>query len=386
MLRHPRRDPRSLGIFRAEKRSDQMSALSDEPYMRQALALAEKGRGTTSPNPMVGAIVVKDGGVVGSGFHERAGGPHAEVVALDAAGDATKGATLYVTLEPCSHYGRTPPCADLIVDRSVARVVYAMADPNPVVAGRGAEKLRGAGIETTSDVLREEACRLNEAYIKHITTGTPFVTLKLAQTLDGKIATCTGDSKWITGIESRRRVHRLRAEVDAVLVGINTALTDDPMLTVRLVEGRDPLRMVLDSSLRLPPTARMLSAGRTVVVAREDSDPARARALQDRGAEIWAVPGPNGRPDLVALMREAGRREITSVLIEGGAEVAGSALRAGIVDRLMVFLAPKIIGAGRSAVADLGVSQISEALRVRDVEIERVGEDLLYIGRPVFER
>lgn len=386
MLRHPRRDPRSLGIFRAEKRSDQMSALSDEPYMRQALALAEKGRGTTSPNPMVGAIVVKDGGVVGSGFHERAGGPHAEVVALDAAGDATKGATLYVTLEPCSHYGRTPPCADLIVDRSVARVVYAMADPNPVVAGRGAEKLRGAGIETTSDVLREEACRLNEAYIKHITTGTPFVTLKLAQTLDGKIATCTGDSKWITGIESRRRVHRLRAEVDAVLVGINTALTDDPMLTVRLVEGRDPLRMVLDSSLRLPPTARMLSAGRTVVVALEDSDPARARALQDRGAEIWAVSGPNGRPDLVALMREAGRREITSVLIEGGAEVAGSALRAGIVDRLMVFLAPKIIGAGRSAVADLGVSQISEALRVRDVEIERVGEDLLYIGRPVFER
>lgn len=350
--------------------------------MRQALALAEKGRGTTSPNPMVGAIVVRDGEIVGRGFHARAGGPHAEVVALDAAGDAATGATIYVTLEPCSHYGRTPPCADRIVERGLARVVYAMEDPNPRVSGRGAQRLREAGVCVIADLLREEALRLNEAYIKYITFGVPFVTLKLAQTLDGRIATCTGDSKWITSTESRRRVHRLRAEVDAVLVGINTVLADDPMLTVRLAEGDDPLRIVLDSSLRMPITAKVLSGGRTVVVARDDSDPARVRALQERDADVWTVPAPNGRPDLAAVMAEAGDREIISVLIEGGAEIAASALQAGIVDRLMVFVAPKILGSGRSSVSDLGISRIAESVRLRDVEVERIGEDVLYIARP----
>jgi diaminohydroxyphosphoribosylaminopyrimidine deaminase/5-amino-6-(5-phosphoribosylamino)uracil reductase len=355
----------------------------DDTYMRLALTLARRGEGTTSPNPMVGALVVRDGAVIGQGFHERAGGPHAEVGALDGAGDRAAGATLYVTLEPCSHHGRTPPCADLVLARGVCRVVCAMPDPDPRVSGRGIERLRGAGVEVTVGVLEAEARRLNAFYVKHRATGLPFVILKLAQSLDGRIATASGDSRWITGEAARGRAHLLRSRVDAVLVGVGTVIADDPLLTVRGVAGRDPARIVVDSALRTPASARLFGPGRAIVATTEAADESRAQRLRERGAEVWRLPSAGGRVDLRALMAELGRQGFLSVMIEGGAAVAASALRGGLVDRAQVFIAPRVIGAGLGAVGDLGIEKVSEGLRLTDVEVERVGDDLLYTARVV---
>ena len=357
--------------------------MRDDTYMRLALALARRGEGTTSPNPTVGAVVVRDRTVIGQGFHERAGGPHAEVGALDEAGDRAAGATLYVTLEPCSHHGRTPPCADLILARGVCRVVCAMADPDPRVSGRGIERLRRAGVEVTVGVLEAEARRLNAFYVKHRTTGLPFVILKLAQSLDGRIATASGDSRWITGEAARGRAHLLRSRVDAVLVGVGTVLADDPLLTVRGVAGRDPARIVVDSALRTPASARVLGPGRAIVATTEGADEGRARKLRERGAEVWRLPSAEGRVDLRALMAELGRQGFLSVMVEGGAAVAASALKAGLVDQAQVFIAPRVIGAGLGAIGDLRVEKVAEGLRLTDVEIERVGDDLLYMARVV---
>jgi len=350
---------------------------TDREFMARALALAERGRGRTSPNPMVGCVVVRGDAVVAEGFHERAGGPHAEVNALRAAGDVSD-ATLYVTLEPCSHEGKTPPCVDLLKSRKPRRVVAAMVDPNPLVSGRGISALRDAGVEIDVGVLEEEARRLNEAFIKHITTGMPFVIAKCAMSLDGKIATRTGDSKWVTGESARGLVHQLRNEVDAILVGSRTVMLDDPSLTTRMPEGKikDPIRVILDAD-------DYLSADRKVFS--QDSDAPTWVAVPDGKSagvdadEVLAIPHAEGGLDMRALMRELGRRSVQSVLIEGGGATHASAFEAGVVDKVMFFVAPKIIG-GRDAVPAVGgagVKTMSEAILLRDMKATAVGEDIL---------
>lgn len=362
-----------------------MNSGRDEQYMGWALRLAMRGWGRTSPNPMVGALVVRDHRIVGRGYHARAGELHAERVALNAAGDAARGATLYVTLEPCTHYGRTPPCTEAVLESGVRRVVIGQTDPNPHVSGGGVELLRSRGLEVTTGVLEEKCARLNEAFTTFVTRNRPFAVLKLAASLDGKIATASGDSKWITSERSRRFVHRLRGGMDAVLVGGTTVSTDDPELTCRIPRGRDPVRIVLDSQLRLSPARRVFrsaSDARALVCTRKDADPKKARILEAAGAEVVRVDSDPYGVSLRAVMQALAQRQITSVLIEGGSRVAASALRAGLVDKLYVFYAPKIIG-GQEApgmIADVGVRSMSGCLRVRDMRWRRVGPDLLAEG------
>ncbi|MDK2888394.1 MAG: diaminohydroxyphosphoribosylaminopyrimidine deaminase [Thermoanaerobacter sp.] len=355
--------------------------------MRMALDLAKKAMGRTSPNPMVGAVLVKDGQVVGRGYHARAGTPHAEIHALREAGERAEGATLYVTLEPCCHQGRTGPCTEAILAAGVKRVVTAMVDPNPLVAGRGVERLRQAGVEVTVGVLEEEARRLNEVFVKYITTRSPFVVLKAAMSLDGKIATRTGESRWITGSQARLAVHYLRDRYDAILVGINTVLKDNPSLTTRLPdrEGRDPVRVIVDSLARTPPGARVItqeSPAPTIVAVTEKAPEENRRRLEDAGARVLVVPGPGPGVDLVALMKELARREITSVLVEGGSRIHASFLESRLVDKVIWFIAPLIIG-GSSApgpVGGEGPARLSEAVRLREVLITRYGEDFCVEG------
>ncbi|MDI3317556.1 MAG: bifunctional diaminohydroxyphosphoribosylaminopyrimidine deaminase/5-amino-6-(5-phosphoribosylamino)uracil reductase RibD [Bacillota bacterium] len=364
-------------------------------WMRRALELAERGRGRTRPNPMVGAVLVRDGEVVGEGFHERAGAPHAEVRALGAAGDRARGSTLYVTLEPCRHWGRTPPCTRALIRAGVRRVVAAMEDPDPRVAGQGLAELRAAGVEVAVGLMGEEARRLNEAYLTHRRLGRPFVTMKYAMTLDGRIATAARDSRWVSGEAARRRVHELRAQVDLVAVGVETVLADDPLLTVRLAEegpeGRpNPIRLVLDSRARTPLESRLLgtAAEAPVWIATTRHAPAeRLEALRAAGAEILLLPDRDGRVDLRALFAELGRRGLLHVLLEGGATIHGAALAARVVDRLMVFVAPRIAGgsAALGPVGDPGVRRMAEALRLRPVACEPVGEDWLIVAEPLGE-
>jgi diaminohydroxyphosphoribosylaminopyrimidine deaminase/5-amino-6-(5-phosphoribosylamino)uracil reductase len=360
---------------------------SDFDYMRKALELAALGAGTTRPNPMVGAVVVREGRIVGSGYHHQAGGPHAEVLALDEAGDLAAGATLYVTLEPCNHFGRTPPCTEKIVAAGIRRVVVAMADPNPHVAGQGAARLRTAGLTVEIGLCAEAADRLNEAWLKFIRTGTPFVVLKCAATLDGRIATATGDSRWVTGPVARARVHRLRSEMDAIMIGVGTVIIDDPSLTARLPDGsgRDPVRIVLDTRLRMPASARMLkldSPAETLIVCAEDAEPDRRRRLEDAGAQLLTCPLRCDRIDLEALMGLLGKRQVTSVLIEGGAKVASAALAAHVVDKVMFFYAPKLLAGddGVPICRGKGVQTMAEALAVHHLEVERMGPDVLLHG------
>ncbi|MHB8843870.1 MAG: bifunctional diaminohydroxyphosphoribosylaminopyrimidine deaminase/5-amino-6-(5-phosphoribosylamino)uracil reductase RibD [Nitrospirota bacterium] len=358
----------------------------DEKYMRQALRLAGKAAGRTSPNPMVGAVVVKSGRVIASGWHRKAGGPHAEAIALAKAGAAAKGATLYVTLEPCSHTNkRTPPCSPLVIRSGVKRVVIAMIDPNPRVSGGGVRAIRKAGIEVVTGVLGSEARRLNEAFIKHVTKKVPFVTLKIAQTLDGKIATSAGESKWITGEEARREGHRLRNSHDAILVGINTVLKDDPSLTARVPGGRDPLRIVLDSRLRIPLTAKVLaqrSMAGTVVATLEGAPRSRVNKVRAAGAEVLFVKNDKGRIDLRDLMRRLGKRDIMSILLEGGAEVHAAALKAGIVDRVVLFIAPMLM-TGKDSLCSIGglsPAKLRHALRLHNVTAHFVGHDIMVVA------
>ncbi|MFQ5988345.1 MAG: bifunctional diaminohydroxyphosphoribosylaminopyrimidine deaminase/5-amino-6-(5-phosphoribosylamino)uracil reductase RibD [Candidatus Methylomirabilales bacterium] len=360
--------------------------------MERALSLAAQGRGRTSPNPMVGAILTQQGTIVGEGYHSYAGGDHAEVVALKAAGDAARGADCYVTLEPCTHQGRTPPCADALIKAGVSRVVVATCDPNPRVAGKGVRRLREARISVEVGLLQEEATRLNEAYFKYIHTGEPFVLLKAGLSLDGKLATRTGDSQWITGERARHRVHQMRDTVDAVVVGIGTVLKDDPLLTTRLEgwDGRDPLRVVVDSRGRLPLTSRLLRSGSRpplVMVGRRIS-PARLRRLKEAGADVVVLPEGDEGLSLRDLMRELGHREISSAMIEGGGRLATSALQAGIVDKLILILAPILIGGDKAPtlLQGKGVEKLGEALRISQLTVERVGQDLIiegYLTEPV---
>jgi len=358
----------------------------DEKYIRMALRLAGKAGGRTSPNPMVGAVVVKDGRVISRGYHRKAGEPHAEAIALTKAGNAAKGATLYVTLEPCSHTNkRTPPCTPLVIASGVRRVVVAMIDPNPRVSGGGIKSLRRAGIEVVTGVLEAEAKKLNEAFIKYITTRLPFVTLKIAQTLDGKIATASGESKWITGAKAREEGRRLRDLNDAILIGINTVLKDDPSLTARFPGGRDPVRVIVDSRLRIPLNAKVLTQGspaKTVIAMLAGSSKKKQNELQDAGAIVLVVKGKNGRVDLRELMKRLGTMHIMSLLIEGGAEVNASALSSGIVDKAVLFIAPLLMTGTDSLCAVGGTSplKLRHALRLFDVTSHFVGQDLMVEG------
>lgn len=351
--------------------------------MRMALRLAAKGLGRTSPNPAVGAVLVKNGEVIATGWHRKAGSPHAEAVALQRAGERAAGATLYVTLEPCSHTNkRTPPCSLAVIRSGVARVVAAMIDPNPQVSGGGLRHLKARGIDVTTGVLEAEARKQNEAFIKHITTGLPFVTLKAAQTLDGKIATASGESKWITGEPARRESHVLRNVNDAILVGINTVLSDDPSLTCRLPRGRDPVRVVVDSGLRIPLTAAVLSgpsAARTIIATLAGASKRKAARLQAAGAEVLIVRERGGRVDLRDLMKKLGRKEMNSVLIEGGSEINASALKAGVVDKAVFFVAPLIMtGAdSRCSVGGRSPSRLAGAVRTRDLSVRFAGRDMI---------
>jgi diaminohydroxyphosphoribosylaminopyrimidine deaminase/5-amino-6-(5-phosphoribosylamino)uracil reductase len=361
-------------------------SLIDERFMRTALRLAGKALGRTSPNPLVGAVVVKNRKVIASGWHRRAGEPHAEAIALRKAGAAAKGATLYVTLEPCSHTKkRTPPCSPLVIASGVRRVVVAMIDPNPRVSGGGVRALKREGIEVVTGVLKHEAERLNEAFIKHMTTGMPFVTMKIAQTLDGKIATASGESKWITGTEAREEGRRLRDRNDAILVGINTVLKDDPSLTARMPGGRDPLRVVVDSRLRIPLNARILtqrSNAGTIVATVATAPRARIAKLRKAGADVLVVRSTGGRVDLKDLMRQLGKRDVQSVLIEGGSEVHASALAAGIVDKAVLFVAPLFM-TGRDSLPSIGgpsPRRLSQAVLFTEAEASTVGDDLMIEG------
>jgi diaminohydroxyphosphoribosylaminopyrimidine deaminase/5-amino-6-(5-phosphoribosylamino)uracil reductase len=355
----------------------------DEEFLKLALDLAEMGEGDVSPNPLVGAVAVRDGLIVGRGYHRHFGGPHAEVFALDEAAERAHGATLYVSLEPCAHFGKTPPCTDRIIQAGIARVVIAAEDPNPLVSGRGVAALRAAGIDVDVGRMSDAARRQNEIFFKYIVTRIPFVHLKLATSLDGRIATRTGDARWISGEPAQVRVHRWRRRYAAILVGINTVLVDDPELTVRHVVGRNPLAIVVDASARLPLTARLLGSGRRPILAAARVDPARQAELESAGCRVWELPTGRGDVDLKLLLERLGEEGVDSVLIEGGGETAAAFLAAGLVDRVSFLIAPILIG-GRDAVPSiggLGAERLADAHRLTDVSTEWVGSDLIYSGR-----
>jgi len=360
--------------------------VDDAAFMARALALAARGLGLTSPNPAVGAVLVRDGRVVGEGAHLRAGGPHAEVAALAEAGEAARGAACYVTLEPCCHQGRTPPCVEALIAAGVARIVAACRDPNPRVDGRGLAALRAAGIEVTLGVGEAEARALNRAFFSFVTTGRPHVTLKTAMTLDGKIAAWDGTSRWITGEAARAEAHRRRFLADAILVGIGTVLKDDPALTVRLPDAppKQPFRVVVDSRLRIRPDARVLTAGdpsRTIVAGAAPLPGRRAAALRARGVRVLELPRDGRRVSLGALLAALAELDVVAVLAEGGAELGAGLLDAGLVDRVAFFVAPRLLG-GRAAPGPVGGvgRAMKEALSVTGLSYRMIGEDLLIEG------
>jgi diaminohydroxyphosphoribosylaminopyrimidine deaminase/5-amino-6-(5-phosphoribosylamino)uracil reductase len=359
--------------------------VTDEFFIKRTLALAARARGLTSPNPMVGALIVKNGKIVSEGYHKKAGTPHAEVIAIDRAEDKAKGATLYVSLEPCCHKEkRTPPCTQKIISSGIRKVVISMKDPNPRVSGQGAEELRKSGIKVVSGVLEEKAGALNEFYTKHITTGLPFVILKVAMTLDGKIATPEGESKWITGDKARREVHRLRGSVDAVMTAIGTVKADNPRLTCRIEKGKNPMRIVIDPNLEIDPDSCIVSTPPdTIVVTGSEGSEMRSqkeKALKEKGVKIIRYGGE--KVDLVWLMRALGNKGVTSVLIEGGSSLNSYCLESGIVDKAMFFIAPKIIGGKGSfpAVGGKSFRRLEDAHILRDVRMRHIGEDVLVEG------
>lgn len=361
--------------------------MDDRHFMKTALELAALGRGTTSPNPMVGAVIVKDGKIIGKGYHKAAGSAHAEVNAIDDAGDAARGATLYVTLEPCNHTGRTPPCTEKILAAGISRVVVAIEDPNPDVRGGGNRYLSEKGVEVTTGVCESRARLLNENFIRYVTTGRPFVTLKWAATLDGRIATRTGDSRWVTGAESRAFVHGMRHASDAILVGINTVRQDDPSLTARLenAAGKDPHRIVLDTKLSIAANAKMLtqdSDADTFIITGNNISETKRKTIESLGARVIRTQLKKGRIDLDALMDRLGKMEITSLLIEGGGKVIASALAAGIVHKVSLFYAPKILGGddGVPVCSGRGPEKMDSSIRVRDIRLHRFGEDIMLEG------
>ncbi len=355
----------------------------DARHMARALELARRGLYTTDPNPRVGSVIVKDGNVVGEGFHARAGEPHAEIHALRAAGEQARGATVYLTLEPCCHHGKTPPCSDALIAAGVGRVIAAMQDPNPRVAGKGFAALNAAGIETASGLMQAEAEALNPGFIQRMKTGRPYVRVKLAASLDGRTAVANGESKWITGEAARADVQRLRARSSAILTGVGTVLADDPSLNVRAFDiGRQPLRVVVDSKLRTPPQAKMLSLPGSTLLVTAANDAARAEKLLATGAEILQL-GMDGRVDLNALLAALASREVNEVLVEAGATLSGAFLEAGLVDELVLYYAPTLLGdKGRGMFRLDGIAKMTDRVALEIKDIRAIGQDWRVIARP----
>jgi diaminohydroxyphosphoribosylaminopyrimidine deaminase/5-amino-6-(5-phosphoribosylamino)uracil reductase len=378
----PRRKLAAGGLFMW------IEPIDDSFYMRLALDMAGKMTGQTGINPVVGCVVVKEGRIVGIGSHLKRGSGHAEVHALNMAGEEAEGSTVYVTLEPCSHYGKTPPCTGRIIAAKAARVVVAAVDPNPAVSGSGIAKLRAHGIEVVTGVLEEESLQMNEAFNKYITSGLPFVTAKTASTLDGKIASKTGDSRWVTGAAAREAVHALRHRHAGIMVGAGTVLADDPSLTTRLsVPGLHPVRIVTDSALRLPLSAKLFSDGkaRTIVLTTESADEQRRQALEAIGVEVISC-GSGTAVDLPLALKRLGEREIGSILLEGGGRLNGAMLEAKLIDKIVLFMAPKIIG-GTSAPGSFefaGAERMAEAVELNGLTVENYGGDVCLTGYPVY--
>lgn len=359
----------------------------DALYMQLAIELSKKGRGFVNPNPLVGAVIVRENSVIGRGWHEYFGGPHAEVNAIRDAQGKTEGATIYVTLEPCSHYGKTPPCSLAIIQNKFARVVVGSVDPNPLVAGKGIAMIREAGIEVQSGILEKEVQKLNEVFFKFIREQRPFVVVKTAMSLDGKIATATGDSRWISGQASRKLVHQLRNQYTAVMVGINTVLKDDPMLNVRDVEGKvkNPVRIVVDSNARIPLESKLLNTpeiAETIVAVTDQAPASKIEALMDKVATVMICPKKEDRVDLSFLMKELAARDIDSILLEGGGTLNFEALRQGIVDKVVAFVAPKILGGTEAltSVEGTGFAALPDAVQIENLTGEPSGEDIMLTG------
>ncbi len=359
-----------------------MSAQTDSIHMARALQLAARGLYTTAPNPRVGCVLVKDGNVVGEGWHQRAGGAHAEVHALQQAGDSARGATAYISLEPCCHHGRTPPCSEALIKAGIRRVVVAMQDPNPEVAGKGLAQLQEAGIETSSGLMQAQAEELNAGFNMRMRTGRPLVRCKMAMSLDGRTAMASGESKWITGSAARQQVHRLRAQSSAIMTGIGTVLADNPALNVRLQDNvpeggwLQPLRTILDPNLNTPADARLLQqAGRSIIVTAV-KDAEREAELQRAGAELVYLPSAGGRIDLPELLTYLGNEQINEVLLETGATLSGAMLNAGLVDELMIFIAPHLMGNAARGLFDLpGLQTMDQRIELNIRDIRAVGED-----------
>ena len=364
--------------------------MTDEFYMRRAIELAKKGRGWTNPNPMVGAVIVKNGSIIGEGYHEKCGELHAERNAIASLTESAEGATLYVTLEPCCHYGKTPPCTEAILEQKIARVVIGSRDPNPKVSGKGAKILREAGVRVEEDFLREECDALNPVFFHYITTGLPYVVMKYAMTADGKIATKTGASKWISGEEARSLVHEMRHDYMAIMAGIGTVLADDPMLNVRIEGLKSPIRVVCDSKLRIPLESQIVrTAGEyRTIVAYVDGENEKEAALADAKVELLEIPSESETVDLKDLMQKLGEMGIDSVFIEGGGTLNENALRSGIVQEVKAFIAPKIFGGAsvKTPVEGIGVAEVNEAVLMELTNISKIGEDILAEYKVLEER
>lgn len=360
--------------------------MNDQDYMALAINLASATEGQTSPNPQVGAVLVKNGQIIGIGAHLKAGEPHAEVHAITMAGDKAKDATLYVTLEPCSHFGKTPPCSNLVIESGIKKVFVASVDPNPLVGGAGVKKMLDAGLDVQVGLLEEEAKALNKVFFHYISTGLPYVTLKSATSLDGKIATVTGESKWITGEEARKDVHRFRHSHDAILVGVNTVIKDNPSLTTRLeAGGKNPVRVVLDNTLRTPLDSRIVNdrAAETIIVTGARAEPERIKQFTERGTEVIKLE--TEQVEVHDMLKKLGERGITSVYVEGGAEVHGSFLKEKAFQQVIAYIAPKLLG-GKNAPASYGgagIARIEDTVSLEIKDVKQIGQDIRIIAEPV---
>ncbi|RNC28776.1 MAG: Riboflavin biosynthesis protein RibD [Candidatus Dichloromethanomonas elyunquensis] len=367
---------------------DQDKFYREQKYMQRALELSQLALGRTSPNPLVGCVIVRNGEVVGEGFHHKAGTPHAEVHALLAAGEKAKGAEVYVTLEPCSHYGRTPPCADALIQAEVKRVIVAMTDPNPLVSGQGIEKLRNAGIEVEIGLLADEAKKVNEAFLKVISTGMPFVLYKAALTLDGKTAVESGDSKWITSEVSRHHVHELRNIYDVIMVGSQTILQDNPQLTCRYIEnGRDPVRLIVDGMLSIPPNAEVLNSSSSpcILATTMAADSAKILSLKNKpNIEVWQYDSKRNVP-LIELMRDIVKKGWNSVLLEGGGNLAGKMLQEKFIDKLEFIFAPKLAGSGPSPLSGLHLTRMAQSFPIKGLTLNNLADDYHFTGYPDYD-
>jgi diaminohydroxyphosphoribosylaminopyrimidine deaminase/5-amino-6-(5-phosphoribosylamino)uracil reductase len=355
--------------------------MEDREYMSMALALAQKGQGFTAPNPMVGAVIVKDGRIIGKGWHEKYGQPHAERNALSSCTESPRGATMYVTLEPCCHHGKQPPCTDAILEAGIRRVVVGSSDPNPLVGGKGIQILRANGVEITENVLRASCDQVNEVFFHYIRTGRPFVVLKYAMTLDGKIAAYTGESKWITGEEARAHVHQQRHRYTAIMAGVGTVLADDPLLTCRMPGGKNPIRILCDTNLRTPLTARVVTTARDVptLLATCCTDRAKQQAYEAAGCRVLQTAERDGHVDIPGLMEQLGKEGIDSILLEGGGTLNWAALEGGAVQKVLAYIAPKLLGGetAKTPVEGLGAPDPDHGVRLKNSKITPLGEDFL---------